>query len=115
MRQPAKIQLRPPPPHQWELRLPGTPFEVHVCDNGRWVIVTGRDSIGYGCESGRDRAAEVAGNVLLGWAKGIIGLAEAEADESKVETMPPPAATKPVVEESKPFEHPMAASKSKKR
>src|SRR5512145_625090 len=96
MRVPTKIQLQAPPAHQWELRLPGIPFEVHVCDSGRWVITSGRDSVAYGSESDADRAAEVAGNVLIGWANGILSLIP------KAETVAP--------EPAKPFVHPMAVT-----
>lgn len=50
----------------------------------------------YGSESDASRAAEVAGNVLVGWANGILSL------------IPKPEPVAP--ETAKPFVHPMAAT-----
>lgn len=106
MRVPTKIQLQAPPPWQWELRLPGIPFEVHVCNNGRWVITSGRDSVAYGSEGNRDDAAQRAGDTLLDWATGIRVLASTVAAKELIELAEKPEPTK---EQSKPFTHPMAA------
>lgn len=70
-----------------------------MCDSGRWVITSGRDSVAYGSESDACRAAEVAGNVLIGWASGILSLIP------KTEPVAP--------EPAKPFVHPMAATTEK--